>query len=94
MILKNRKLFYSFLFFIYKSSKKVYCEISMNYRFKTYLSYIWHIRWLYYKYRIVNGKGELVMDDKNIYDVVYSSGDDNNTYNYQEPPVKVKKKRG
>lgn len=34
------------------------------------------------------------MDDKNIYDVVYSSGDDNNTYNFQEPPVKVKKKRG
>ena len=34
------------------------------------------------------------MDDKNIYDVVYSSGDDNNTYNLQEPPVKVKKKRG
>lgn len=33
------------------------------------------------------------MDDKNIYDVVYSSGDDNNTYNFQEPPVKVKKKR-
>ena len=35
---KNRKLFYSFLFFIYKSSKKVYCEISMNYRFKTYIN--------------------------------------------------------
>ena len=34
------------------------------------------------------------MDDKNIYNVVYSSGDDNNTYNFQEPPVKVKKKRG
>ncbi len=34
------------------------------------------------------------MDDKNIYDVVYSSGDDNNTYNFKEPPVKVKKKRG
>lgn len=34
------------------------------------------------------------MDDKNIYDVVYSSGDDNNTYNFQEPPVKVKNKRG
>ena len=34
------------------------------------------------------------MVDKNIYDVVYSSGDDNNTYNFQEPPVKVKKKRG
>ena len=34
------------------------------------------------------------MDDKNIYDVVYSSGGDNNTYNFQEPPVKVKKKRG
>lgn len=34
------------------------------------------------------------MDDKNIYDVVYSSGDDNNTYNFQEPPVKVKKKKG
>lgn len=34
------------------------------------------------------------MDDKNIYDVVYSSGEDNNTYNFQEPPVKVKKKRG
>lgn len=34
------------------------------------------------------------MDDKNIYDVVYSSGDYNNTYNFQEPPVKVKKKRG
>lgn len=34
------------------------------------------------------------MDDKNIYDVVYSSGDDNNTYNFQKPPVKVKKKRG
>ena len=36
------------------------------------------------------------MDDKNIYDVVYSSGKDNNndTYNFQEPPVKVKKKRG
>ena len=36
------------------------------------------------------------MDDKNIYDVVYSSGDDNNndTYNFQEPHVKTKKKRG
>lgn len=35
------------------------------------------------------------MDDKNIYDVVYSSGEDNNnTYNFQEPPVKAKKKRG
>ncbi|WP_422145252.1 S1C family serine protease, partial [Clostridium sp.] len=54
------------------------------------------IRWLYYKYRIVNGKGDLVMDDKNIYDVVYSSGKDNNndTYNFQEPHVKAKKKRG
>lgn len=36
------------------------------------------------------------MDDKNIYDVVYSSGKDNNndTYNFQEPHVKTKKKRG
>lgn len=36
------------------------------------------------------------MDDKNIYDVVYSSGKDNNndTYNFQEPHVKAKKKRG
>lgn len=36
------------------------------------------------------------MDDKNIYDVVYSSGNDNNndTYNFQEPHVKTKKKRG
>ena len=36
------------------------------------------------------------MDDKNIYDVVYSSGKDNNndTYNFQEPHVKIKKKRG
>ena len=36
------------------------------------------------------------MDDKNIYDVVYSSGKDNNndTYNFQEPHVKDKKKRG
>lgn len=36
------------------------------------------------------------MDDKNIYDVVYSSGKDNNndTYNFQEPRVKAKKKRG
>ena len=36
------------------------------------------------------------MDDKNIYDVVYSSGKDNNndTYNFQEPHVKGKKKRG
>ena len=34
--------------------------------------------------------------DKNIYDVVYSSGKDNNndTYNFQEPHVKAKKKRG
>ena len=36
------------------------------------------------------------MDDKNMYDVVYSSGKDNNndTYNFQEPHVKAKKKRG
>ena len=36
------------------------------------------------------------MDDKNIYDVVYSNGKDNNndTYNFQEPHVKTKKKRG
>ena len=36
------------------------------------------------------------MDDKNIYDVVYSSGKDNNndTYNFQEPHVKYKMKRG
>ena len=36
------------------------------------------------------------MDDKNIYDVAYSSGKDNNndTYNFQEPHVKIKKKRG
>ena len=36
------------------------------------------------------------MDDKNIYDVVDSSGKDNNndTYNFQEPHVKTKKKRG
>lgn len=36
------------------------------------------------------------MDDKNIYDVVYSNGKDNNndTYNFQEPHVKAKKKRG
>ena len=36
------------------------------------------------------------MGDKNIYDVVYSSGKDNNndTYNFQEPHVKTKKKRG
>ena len=36
------------------------------------------------------------MDDKNIYDVVYSSGKDNNndTYNFQEPHVNTKKKRG
>ena len=36
------------------------------------------------------------MDDKNIYDVVYSSRKDNNndTYNFQEPHVKAKKKRG
>ena len=36
------------------------------------------------------------MDDKNIYDVVYSSGKDNNndTYNFHEPHVKTKKKRG
>lgn len=36
------------------------------------------------------------MDDKNIYDVVNSSGKDNNndTYNFQEPHVKAKKKRG
>ena len=36
------------------------------------------------------------MDDKNIYDVVYSSGKDNNndTYNFQEPHVNIKKKRG
>ena len=36
------------------------------------------------------------MDDKNIYDVVYSSGKDNNndTYNFQEPHVKTRKKRG
>ena len=36
------------------------------------------------------------MDDKNIYDVVYSSGKENNndTYNFQEPHVKTKKKRG
>ena len=36
------------------------------------------------------------MDDKNIYDVVYSRGKDNNndTYNFQEPHVKTKKKRG
>ena len=36
------------------------------------------------------------MDDKNIYDVVYSSEKDNNndTYNFQEPHVKTKKKRG
>ena len=36
------------------------------------------------------------MDDKNIYDVAYSSEKDNNndTYNFQEPHVKIKKKRG
>lgn len=32
------------------------------------------------------------MDDKNIYDVVYSSGDDNNTYNFKSHLLKLKRK--